>query len=157
MIWLSQCSTYSNYVRVDGFSKAVFLPYSIPNPIGKCIHGLILICFHLQSFVSTLYESLIEFNNPLVHFSDQVIWWIPRRTFLALIQLVGTLLLAEGMNFQNPNVNKAWVILKHPSRISILGKKDWLYQSKATLSSALWNLSFFSYNIGIIELPQRGG
>lgn len=138
-------------------SKAIFLSYSVPNPRGKCIHGSVSICFHLQSFLSTLYESLIEFSNPLVHFSNQVIWWIPRRTFLALIQLVGTLLLAEGMNVQNPKVSKSWVVSKHPSRISILGEKDWLYQSKATVASVLWNLSFFSYNSRIIELPQRGG
>lgn len=44
---------------------------------------------------------------------DQVIYWMPGIRFLVLEQLGDTLLLAEGMHFQNLNVNKSWVISEH--------------------------------------------
>lgn len=44
---------------------------------------------------------------------DQVIYWMLGIRFLVLVQLGGTLLLAEGMHFQNLNVNKSWVISEH--------------------------------------------
>lgn len=58
-----------------------------------------------------------------VFVNDQVIYWMPGLTFLNLVQLGGTLLLAEGIPFQNLNVSKSWVTQSIPSIIESLYKE----------------------------------